>query len=150
MEGRRDIKGEKEGVEQERRKERKKVLKERKIIKNNNKELLKKKNPKQKQKNQACWLQTGQASFAGLFGCSQLRGPSPALLCPSQPSGSLRPTQLLTGPWTHRFRHSPSWGPSLIRTLPGACGLTSLRIAHSPVGACGLRSVQGAHTPPGT
>ena len=32
-EGRRDMKGEKEGVEQERRKERKKVLKERKIIK---------------------------------------------------------------------------------------------------------------------
>ena len=32
MEGRRDIKGEKEGVEQERRKERKKVLKERKKI----------------------------------------------------------------------------------------------------------------------
>ena len=30
MEGKRDIKGEKEGVEQERRKERKKVLKERK------------------------------------------------------------------------------------------------------------------------
>ena len=30
MEGRRDIKGEKEGVQQERRKERKKVLKERK------------------------------------------------------------------------------------------------------------------------
>ena len=33
MARRRDIKGEKEGVEQERRKERKKVLKERKIIK---------------------------------------------------------------------------------------------------------------------
>ena len=41
MEGRRDIKGEKEGVEQERRKERKKVLKERKNLKNN-KELFKK------------------------------------------------------------------------------------------------------------
>ena len=40
MEGRRDIKGEKEGIEQKRRKERKKVLKERKIISNNNKELL--------------------------------------------------------------------------------------------------------------
>ena len=37
MEEGRDIKGEKEGVEQERRKERKKVLKERK---SNNKELL--------------------------------------------------------------------------------------------------------------
>ena len=35
MEGRRDIKGEKEGVEQERRKERKKVLKERKNNKKN-------------------------------------------------------------------------------------------------------------------
>ena len=32
-EGRRDIKGEKEGVEQERRKERKKVIKEKRIIK---------------------------------------------------------------------------------------------------------------------
>ena len=36
MKGRRDIKGEKEGVEQERRKQRKKVLKERK----NNKSII--------------------------------------------------------------------------------------------------------------
>ena len=54
MEGRRDIKGEKEGVEQERRKERKKVLKERKnkniiIIENYFKQTN-----KQKRK-QACW-----------------------------------------------------------------------------------------------
>ena len=39
-EGRSDIKGAKEGVEQESRKEKKKVLKERKIIKSDNKELL--------------------------------------------------------------------------------------------------------------
>ena len=43
-EGRRDIKGKKEGIEQERRKERKKVLKE-KIIKINNNNYLKKKKP---------------------------------------------------------------------------------------------------------
>ena len=55
-EGRRDIKEEKEGVEQERRKERKKVLKERK---SNNKELLKKKPKRNKP--------AGQASFAVFF-----------------------------------------------------------------------------------
>ena len=75
-EGRRDIKGEKEGVEQESRKESKKVLKERK----NNKIIIIKNYFKKEKKKQGCWLQTGQASFAGLFGCSQLRGPSPALL----------------------------------------------------------------------
>ena len=42
IEGRRDITGEKEGVEPERRTERKKVLKEKKLNNNNNKELLKK------------------------------------------------------------------------------------------------------------
>ena len=40
-EGRRDIKGKREGIEQERRKERKKALKEKNNLKNNtNKELL--------------------------------------------------------------------------------------------------------------
>ena len=49
MEGRRDIKGGKEGVEQESRKEWKKVLKERKDNKNNNnKELLYQKERKKK------------------------------------------------------------------------------------------------------
>ena len=76
-EGRRDKKGEKEGVEQERRKERRKVLKERKndkkiLIKN----YLKKPNKQIKKKTKPA----DQASFAGLFGCSQLRQPSPALL----------------------------------------------------------------------
>ena len=46
-EGRRDIKGKKEGIGQERRKEWKKLLKEKK-----NKELL-------KTKKASCWLQTG-------------------------------------------------------------------------------------------
>ena len=55
MEGRRDMKGEKEVVEQERRKERKKVLKERK---NNKKTPItyKKKEERKEKKNQACWL----------------------------------------------------------------------------------------------
>ena len=74
MEGRRDIKGEKEGVDQESSQERKKVLKERKIITTVIRKYLKK-------KKKVCWLQTCQASFAGLFACSQLRGPSPALFC---------------------------------------------------------------------
>ena len=49
-----------------------------------------KKTPQQ----QACWLQTGQASFSGLFDCSQLRGPSPALLH-SPPASSPALQQLL-------------------------------------------------------
>ena len=47
------------------------------IIKN----YFKKQNQNQNKTKQACWFQTGQASFAGLFGFSQLRGPSTALLC---------------------------------------------------------------------
>ena len=123
MEGR-DIKGEREGVEQERR-ERKKVLKERK---NNNKELILRKERERKKK-QAYWFQTGEASFAGLFGCSQLRGPSPALLHSKpalrQPPAQLSSTQLSSGPWTHRFRHSPS-----SRLWVHAHG--AFRDAHSP------------------
>ena len=63
--GRRDIKGKKEGIEQERRKEEEGV--ERKIIKNNNnKELLKKKKFPAgfKLANQFCWS----------FVCCRLRG----------------------------------------------------------------------------
>ena len=79
-EGRRDIKGEREGIEQERRKERKKVLKEKQlkiiIIKNF---FL----------NASCWLQTGQASVAGLFGRSRLRVLSLALLGSNQHWASL-------------------------------------------------------------
>ena len=124
MEGRRDIKGEK-GVEQERRKGRKKVLKERKKI------ITLKKRQKKKQ---ACWLQTGQASFAGLFGCSQIRGPSPALLHSLQPSSPAAPGPMGSG--THppsgygylhgafRGEHSPQclWSqtPSKRCTLPDA------------------------------
>ena len=69
MEGRRDMKGEKEGVEEERRKERKKVLKE---GKNNNKELLFKKCKKIFFK--CLWLQTAQASFAGLLAAANSGG----------------------------------------------------------------------------
>ena len=98
-EGRRDIKGEKEGVEQERRKERRKTEK---IIRDYSKKKLKNKTK------QACWLQTGEASFVGLFVCSQRRWPSQALLHPDQHWGSLQPSSAAA--WTHRFRHSPSCG----------------------------------------
>ena len=103
MEGRRDMKGEKEGVEEERRKERKKVLKE---GKNNNKELLFKKCKKIFFK--CLWLQTAQASFAGLLaaansgGLTQLFSVWPVLRQPL--------AQLSRGPRTHRFTHSPSSG----------------------------------------
>ena len=63
VEGRRDIEGEKEGVEEERKKERKKVLNEIKIIKNNYLKKLKKKKEQTKKTSllssnwpsQFCW-----------------------------------------------------------------------------------------------
>ena len=127
-EGRRHIKGEKEGVEQERRKERKKVLKERK----SNKKVIIKNYLKKPQKTKTKPSLLAKPVLLVFFGCSQLRQPSPALLCPNQHSGSLRPSSpavpRLTGSGTHP---PPGYGcehpgPSLIRTLPGAFGLTSL------------------------
>ena len=61
----------------------------------------------EKKKNQACSLQTVHDSFAGVFGCSQPRGPSPALL-PSRLAFGQPLAQFSSGPWTHKFRHSPS------------------------------------------
>ena len=150
MEGRRDIKGEKEGVEQERRKERKIILKE---IKNNN-NYFKTKIEKKK----ACWLQTGQASFAGLFGCIQLRGPSPGLLCSDQHLDSLRPSSPeapgYIGSVTHlppgygcmqrafRGRYSPQ---CLWSQAPPRCAVSMvLRIwAQCPQHPCGSTGWQG-------
>ena len=66
MEGRRDIKGEKKGVEQEKRKERKKVLKERKKIIEN---YLKNKT---KQKKQACWPKQFCCSFLAVVNSGSL------------------------------------------------------------------------------
>ena len=66
-----------------------------------------KKTKTNKQNKQACWLLTGEASFAGLFGCSHLRGPSPALLLSWLTLGQPL-AQLSSSPQTHRFRPSPS------------------------------------------
>ena len=75
MERKRDIKGEKEGVEQERRKERKKVLKERK----NNKKIIIKNYLKQNKTKQKTSL-LAKPVLLVFFGCSQLSQTSPALL----------------------------------------------------------------------
>ena len=137
-EGRRDIKGEKEIVEQERRKERKKVLKERK----NNKKI----NYLKRKKTAFCWLQTGKANFVGVFCCSQLRGRSPALLPSDHHSGSsgsalqrLLDTNVQT--LTLLRAMGVQSGPSVMHTLLGACGLRSLQVAlslvHTPMGVPG-------------
>ena len=101
----------------------------------------------------------GQASFAGLFGCSQLRPPSPALLHPYQHSGSLwlsspaplePQVQAFTLFWAMGVcrafldSHSPRCLWSQVPqscTFPGQClwSQVCLRCAHSLVGVCGLR-----------
>ena len=62
----------------------------------------------------SCWLQTGQASFAGLFGCSRLRGLNLALLSSDQHSASLQSS-------------SPEAPPPsvVVHTLPSACNVVS-------------------------
>ena len=132
-EGWRDIKGNKGIIEQERRIERKKVLKEK-----CNKKII---NYLKKFFKASCRLQTGQASFAGLFGYSRLRGTSPALLLsrpalgqpPSQLSSSHSPAGTGTYPPGGYGVHA---GPSAVCTLPGAldvCPRGPPRWAFSPV-----------------
>ena len=128
MEGRRDKEGEK-AVEQKSRKERKKVIKERKIIKNN-KEILKQTN-KQTNKKPSLLASNWPTQFFWSLGCSQLRGPNPALL-------RLTSTQAASGPAIQRPQdpqvHTLTFlrsmgvhvGPSVICTLLSACGLKSL------------------------
>ena len=66
------------------------------------------------------------------FVCSQLRWPSPALLCPNQHSGSLwasspgAPDPQVQALTLLRAMGVREHGAFLIRTLPGACGLKSL------------------------
>ena len=132
----------KEGVEQEGRKEGMKVLKERK---NNNKELIIKRQKK---------TSLLASNWPRVFGCSQLRGPSLALLHSDQLLGSLWPSCAAAPETTGSGTHPPPgygcarvW-TSMVPTLPSSCGLRSRQGAHTPQClGCSLRPPQGVHSP---
>ena len=91
-----------------------------------------------KKKKASCWLQTGQASFAGLFGCSRLRGLSLALLSSDQHSASLQPS----------YPAAP--GPIGSGTHPPqgyGCTCGAFHSAHSP--RCLGFGLDALHTPAG-
>ena len=122
------------------------------IIKN----YFKKQNQNQNKTKQACWFQTGQASFAGLFGGSQGRWPIPDLLCPDQDLGSLLPSfPVAPGPTSSGIHPTLGYGCSrgafldlhspwcLWSQVPPRCVLSpqclgfGLDNPHSPTGAQG-------------
>ena len=90
-------------------------------------------------KEASCWLQTVQASFAGLFGCSRLRGLSLALLHsdrtrPASSPALQQPPVPQVQVCTLLGAMGVCMGPSVVGTLPHAWDLCAeaLQGAYSP------------------